>query len=196
MEMLLHICCGPCTLYPLKVLRGEGLNVKGYFFNPNIHPFVEFKKRVTSLRSVSLLKSLPVVWDEKGYSIERWLEGLDGVFEHKKRCLRCYDMRMEAAAKRAKELGFHSFSTTLLYSKYQLHEAIRDICEDKAKRYGIEFIYVDFRKGWQEGIDESLRLGIYRQAYCGCIFSERERYFRQEKSLLKKMKNWQGGDWL
>ena len=178
----MHICCGPCTLYPLKVLRQEGAEIQGYFFNPNIHPYQEFRRRLKALEEVSQVKDLPVIY-EKEYGLRPFLRAV--VFRERRRCELCYLMRLEATVKKAQELRAEAFTTTLLYSRYQAHNLIREIAEDLSFRYKVPFLYRDFREGWEEGQEEALALGIYRQPYCGCIFSEQERY---DKRFRKKMK--------
>ncbi len=187
MEIFLHICCGPCALYPLCVLKKKGINATGFFCNPNIHPFREYERRVAALEEVARLKDLPIVWDESGYGLKEWLSNLDGVTAQKERCPLCYEMRLERSAREASRKGFKYFSTTLLYSKYQRHGLIREIGEEKAKKYGVGFYYEDFRKGWIDGIEEAVALGIYRQPYCGCIFSESERYAKRIERLSKRL---------
>ncbi|MCP3929843.1 MAG: epoxyqueuosine reductase QueH [Bacteroidetes bacterium] len=178
MEVLLHVCCGPCTIYPLAQLRQNGHTVTGYFFNPNIHPFQEFKKRVTSLVQLSDISNLPITLI-KNYGLNDFLQKV--VFHENKRCNICYDMRLEKTAEYARHHGFEAFTTTLLYSRYQNHVLIKEKCEKLAQTFGISFIYNDYRKGWQEGIDSSISLGLYRQPYCGCIYSEQERYDKRFK---------------
>ncbi len=172
-KVLLHICCGPCTLYPLKVLRREGLEIHGYFYNPNIHPYREFRRRLRALEQVAEIKDLPIIY-EREYGLRSFLRAT--VFRENKRCEVCYFMRLEKAARKTRELGFEAFTTTLLYSRYQAHQLIKEIAEDLSFRYGVEFLYYDFREGWEEGQKEARELDIYRQPYCGCIFSEQERY--------------------
>jgi len=98
------------------------------------------------------------------------------------RCSYCYASRLNATAAVAAESGFKAFSTSLLYSRYQRHDEIRELGDQLARQYGIEFYYEDFRKGWQEGIRISKEMGLYRQQYCGCIYSEKDRYHRKAKS--------------
>ncbi len=181
-KVLLHICCGPCTLYPLKILREEGIDVLGYFFNPNIHPYQEFRRRIRALEQVARLKDLPVLY-EKEYALRPFLRAV--IFRENQRCELCYLMRLKKAVEKALELKAEAFTTTLLYSCYQAHNLIKEIAEDLSFRYKIPFIYRDFREGWQEGQEEAKALDIYRQPYCGCIFSEQERY---DKRWRKKMK--------
>ena len=173
MTVLLHLCCGPCAIYPLAALRKQGLTVRGYFHNPNIHPFREFRARITALEELADRMALPVEY-EREYGLKEYLRRV--VFHEEERCPLCYRMRLEATAKKAKEIGADAFSTTLLYSRYQRHEAIRTLGEELANQCGVPFLYEDFRVGWQEGIDASLEMGLYRQPYCGCIYSEQERY--------------------
>jgi len=173
MNILLHICCGPCTAYPLQVLRGEGHAVQGWFHNPNIHPYQEFRRRLEALEVFSAARNLPVDYDRE-YGLREFLRQV--VFHEEARCLSCYEMRLRAVARRAKETGADAFTSTLLYSRYQNHSALKSLGERLAVEYGVPFYYQDFREGWQEGIEMSVEMGLYRQPYCGCIYSEEERY--------------------
>ncbi len=180
MNILLHLCCGPCTAFPLDLLRSEGLSVKGYFYNPNIHPFREFKMRIQAVEDLAARVDLEVDYVRE-YGLTEYLRKV--VFNERDRCAICYEMRLVATARAALERGAEAFSSTLLYSRYQKHHLIREIAEKVSRRLDIPFYYRDFRKGWQQGIDMSLEMGLYRQSYCGCIYSEQERY---DKSLRKK----------
>jgi len=182
MRILMHICCGPCTLYPLQILREEGIEVKGYFYNPNIHPYREFKRRIGGLLALAEKKKFAVEID-RNYGLTEYLRQV--VYKEEKRCSICYDMRLEQVAKKAAEQGVDGFTSTLLYSRYQNHALLKNKCMQLAETYGVPFIYRDFRVGWQQGIDESIALDLYRQPYCGCIYSEQERY---DKKLQKKMR--------
>ena len=102
------------------------------------------------------------------------------------RCRMCYTWRLEETARYAAENGFDAFTSTLFYSIYQQHELMKETAEHFAKVYGVKFHYEDFRPGWQEGIDMSVEMGLYRQPYCGCIFSEEERYSRELRKARKK----------
>ncbi len=177
MRILLHICCGPCAIYPLRVLRQQGHQVSGYFFNPNIHPYSEFTKRRDTLAGFARDVSLPLAVDDR-YELEPFLKG--ALDYGKDRCLFCYRTRMEQTFRQAEEQRVDAVTTTLLYSKYQRHADIVAIAGELSEEYDVPFWYEDFRTGWQEGIAESKRLNMYRQKYCGCIFSEHEGR-RQEK---------------
>jgi epoxyqueuosine reductase len=116
----------------------------------------------------------------EGYDMEEFLKSV--AFREADRCYTCYSMRLNYAAKMAKDRAFDAFTTTLLYSKYQKHDLIRSIGETLAKEYGISFYYQDFRVGWSEGVRISKEKGLYRQPYCGCIYSEKDRYWRKTPS--------------
>jgi hypothetical protein len=173
-KIILHICCAPCTIYPLHVLRAEGHDVRGLFYNPNIHPYREYRRRLDTLAEYAGRVGL-IYRKAETYDMEEFLRGV--AFREQDRCLFCYRLRLEETARMAAENGFTAFTTTLLYSRFQKHDLIRIVAENLAKQYGIAFYYRDFREGWQEGIRISKEMGLYRQPYCGCIYSEKERYF-------------------
>lgn len=156
------------------------MDVTGHFFNPNIHPFKEFKHRLTTLKDYAFQKKLPLVLDTH-YGLTEFVRKV--AFHEAERCDICYHMRLEKTVSVAKEMSFDAFSTTLLYSRYQRHTQLISLCEELSIKHGISFYYEDFRVGWQQGIDISKELEMYRQPYCGCIYSEQERY---DKSLRKK----------
>ena len=186
MNILMHLCCGPCTLFPLTRLREDGFSVSGFFFNPNIHPYGEFQKRLEALDT--LCEKMDLAVDQvRDYGLREYLREV--VFHEDLRCPICYRMRLVATVRHALAIGADAFSTTLLYSRYQQHEIIRQLGEELAEEFKIPFYYEDFRKGWQQGIDMSVEMGLYRQPYCGCIYSEQERYdkkFRKKKRKEKK----------
>ena len=152
------------------------MDVSGYFYNPNIHPLTEYRQRLITLENYALLSLLPLTVD-KEYNLEDFLNG--ALTLGKNRCLFCYRTRLEKAFQKATADKVDAVTTTLLYSKHQRHENIREIGEELADTYRVNFLYRDFRAGWKEGIEESKRIGMYRQQYCGCIFSERDRYLEK-----------------
>lgn len=178
MKLLLHICCAPCAIYPYEVLREAGHEVRGFFYNPNIHPYQEFARRAAALKDYAAQTGMPVIWDET-YDLEGFLRLV--VFRETERCRFCYQLRLMAAARVARGGNFDAFTSTLLYSKFQNHELIRELGEAAGREVGIPFHYEDFRAGWQYGIQKSRELGLYRQAYCGCIYSERDRFLPARK---------------
>jgi predicted adenine nucleotide alpha hydrolase (AANH) superfamily ATPase len=172
MRLLLHQCCAPCSIYPLGRLLSERAFVHGYIYNPNIHPFTEYKKRTDAIIKYNKRVNIEyTLIDEYGLRPFIAMAATQDI-----RCNGCYDMRIEALAKYAADNDFTHISTTLLYSRRQKHDIIKAKSEELAEKYGVKFWYEDYRKGWQIGIDTSKQLGIYRQLYCGCIFSEEERY--------------------
>ena len=184
MRILLHICCAPCTIYPLRIFREEGFSLAGLFFNPNIHPYLEYLRRREALERFAQEEDLEVRWSPD-YPMEDFLRGV--AFKEQERCDWCYKMRLRRTAEIAKQDKWDGFSTTLLYSRFQKHDRIRSIGERLAEEYGVPFIYRDFRRGWDEGVRISRERKIYRQPYCGCIYSEKERYAGKDKTSNPKV---------
>lgn len=177
MDILLHICCGPCGVYPLQQLRNAGHRVTGFWFNHNIHPYQEYLRRRDAAIQLAELSALPMLTVDE-YLLEDFLAAV--ATNPAERCAYCYASRLERAAQAAAEQGFAAYTSSLLYSRYQKHDVIRQLGETFALKYGITFYYDDFRVGWQEGIKLSKEAGLYRQQYCGCIYSEKDRYHPKE----------------
>lgn len=173
MKILLHICCAPCAIYPLATLTAAGHRVRGYFSNPNIHPYQEYLRRAATLKDYAGQVDLPVIWD-RSYPLEEFLRTL--AFREVDRCRFCYYQRLSATARVAKGGKFDAFTSTLLYSKFQDHDLIRELGQALVREVGVPFYYEDFRKGWAEGRTKTKKLGLYKQQYWGCIFSERDRF--------------------
>ncbi len=161
-------------------MRQAGIEPLGFFFNPNIHPFREFRRRLLALEDLGRVMNFQAEF-VRVYGLKEYLRKV--VYREEERCSLCYEMRLSRTAEYAASRGAEAFSSTLLYSKYQNHELIREVGDDLAARYKVPFYYEDFRAGWQEGIDMSLEMDLYRQPYCGCIYSEQERYDRKCRSL-------------
>jgi predicted adenine nucleotide alpha hydrolase (AANH) superfamily ATPase len=183
LKLLLHICCGPCATYPVEELRKAGIEPLGYFYNPNIHPYQEFKKRLTTLQNYAQAVDLEVHYN-RNYDFEEFLRSV--AFHEKERCQYCYKLRLEMAAAAAKELGCTHLSSTLLVSPYQKHDLIQETGERMAQKYGLEFYYQDWRGGFRHGQELARELELYRQPYCGCIYSEAERFCRQKRKQAKE----------
>ena len=124
MKILLHTCCGPCTIYPTNVLRQEGMDVMGYFYKNNIHPYTECLKRQDTLKSYANRINLQVI-HQQGYDLEGFIQNV--VYRESSRCEYCYHDRLRSTALMAKRGKFDYFTTTLLYSKFQKHERVRSI---------------------------------------------------------------------
>lgn len=174
MKILLHTCCAPCSIYPVEILRDLNFEITGFFFRSNIHPYSECLKREETLKNYAQQIQLPVIYQIE-YDLEGFLQKL--IYKEKNRCAICYHERLAATAAMAKKKFFDCFSSTLLYSKFQKHDLIKRIGESVASSFTIPFNYYDFRKGWKEGVEASKRLNLYRQQYCGCIYSEKERFY-------------------
>ena len=173
MKVLLHICCANCAIYPLERIYEEGHEAVGFFFNPNIHPYQEYQKRLEALKQYSEKTGLQVIYRDE-YLLEEFLRNV--AHRAEERCAYCYKVRLEATAREAKKGGFDRFSTTLLQSTHQNHASIRETAEEAAREIEVPFYYEDFRTGWKKGVEVSKAMGLYRQQYCGCIYSEKERY--------------------
>ena len=186
-RILLHACCGPCALMPLTVLKDEGWDVTLFWFNPNIHPADEWRKRRDALREAAAKFSVPLIEEGEPVDPMEWVRALGGSTAFGTRGPLCYRPRMARTAERAAEQGFDAFSSTLLYSKYQNHENIIAEAEQSAAHFGSAFLYRDFRPLWWDGIALSKELGIYRQKWCGCILSMKEAALQQKEALARKM---------
>jgi len=174
-RILLHICCGPCSTYPITRLREEGFEVTGFWYNPNIHPWQEHERRRESMARYAEIVALPVIWYER-YEMPQFLRAVIGHERFRQRCAICYRMRLEKTALVARANDFDAITTTLLISPYQDQRLIRAIGEEIAKTHGLEFFFENFRRGWAERGRLTREHDLYRQQYCGCIYSEWERY--------------------
>ncbi len=156
-------------------MKAGGLDVMGFFYRHNIHPYSECLRRQETLEGYARQIDLRLIIQE-GYDLEGFIQNV--VYREKDRCTYCYHDRLRTTALMAKRGKFDYFSSTLLYSKFQKHDMLKSIGESIGKSIGVPFFYEDFRSGWKEGIDTSKNLGMYRQQYCGCIYSEKERYYK------------------
>jgi len=186
-KILLHICCGPCAITCVERLRDQGLEVTGFFYNPNIHPGQEYLRRREGAQEIAARMGFPLLYPDAHdlageYDMQKYFTGISG--RENERCLPCYEIRLQKLLEKAVACGFDLVSTSLLYSRYQKHDVVRAIGESlcsnsvEAGSPGVDFYYQDFRSGWSRGITLSKKWGIYRQQYCGCIFSETERYLK------------------
>ena len=175
-KTLLHICCAPCSVKCIEGLREEGLEPHGFWYNPNIHPFTEYRLRRDTLKAYA--QAIGMELDCKDvYGLRDFVRATIGDVDH--RCRLCYQLRMDETARYAAEHGFSTFTTTLLISPYQNHELVAQIAQNAGERMGVSFLYRDFRPAFREGQQAARELGLYLQKYCGCIFSEEERYLKK-----------------
>jgi predicted adenine nucleotide alpha hydrolase (AANH) superfamily ATPase len=173
MKLLLHICCGPCALAPIKALIEKKFEkIVGYYYNPNIHPPSEYKRRRDVVRDTEKKLGIEVIYPP--YRMEEYFRKVLSKEDSPERCRNCWELRLSVTADYAKENGFDTFTTTLLISPYQNHELLKEIGENIARENGVKFYYQDFRKVFRESQEEAKKNELYRQKYCGCVFSELE----------------------
>ena len=173
MNILLQICCAPCSVYPIDELRGEGHRIAGFFYNPNIHPYSEYLRRRNEVEKYSAEADINVVYPD--YEIEDYFQYITHSEDPRNRCPICWWLRMAKTARFAHENNFDAFTTTLLGSPYQDQETIRKIgIEVASKIEKLNFYYKDFKPGFRQAHDKSRAKGMYCQKYCGCLFSETE----------------------
>ena len=173
MKMLMHTCCAPCSVSCVEQLRSEGIEPTAYWFNPNIHPYQEYKARRDALIEYSKSIRMELIVQED-YGLRSFVRAVATDIDH--RCEKCYEMRLEQAARFAAENGFDSFTSTLFVSPYQQHDRMAQIADQAGHKWGVEFLYRDFCPGFRAGQQRARELGLYMQKYCGCIFSEEDRY--------------------
>ena len=175
-EVLMHTCCAPCSVSCIEMLREEKYEPVLFWYNPNIHPYTEYQKRLDSLWEYSMNIGVELIVKDE-YKLKEFVE--EAIKDIENRCIDvCYKMRLEATAASAVELGYKKFTTTLLVSPYQDTEMLIEIGKELAEEYKLEFVVLDFKSRFREGQTKAKDLGLYMQKYCGCIFSEAERYKR------------------
>lgn len=176
----MHTCCAPCSVMCIETLRQEGIEPVLYWYNPNIHPATEYKMRKNTL--VEYAKSIDVkLLINNEYGLRRFITELEGDFSAPHRCGKCYDLRLTETARFAAENGFTHFTSTLFVSPYQNHDLMAEVAQRAAREYGVEFLHRDFRPYFREGQDKAREMGLYMQKFCGCIFSEEDRYIKRKK---------------
>jgi predicted adenine nucleotide alpha hydrolase (AANH) superfamily ATPase len=159
----------------------SGVKPTLFFYNPNIHPYQEYQRRLEGLRQLAEIRGLPVIV-ESGYELEEFLGQIAANPKFGVRCETCYRVRLEKTARKAKELGFDTFSSTLLISPYQNRELLCKIGGELAREYGLTFMDEDFRPGFRQSQAMAKEYGLYRQGYCGCIYSEKDRYYKENRT--------------
>lgn len=179
MKLLLHICCAPCSVACIRQLRDEGIEPVGLWYNPNIHPFTEYRARRNCLREYA--KSIGLALAEiDEYGLRPFVRAVAHDIEN--RCGYCYAVRLDETARYAAEHGFDAFCTTLTVSPYQNTSMIFATGERLGAKYGVKFAPYDFSPHYREGQTQARELGLYMQKYCGCVFSEEDRYCKNRKT--------------
>ena len=180
MNRLLHICCAPCANRPLALLQEQGHEVTGFWYNPNIHPFTEYRSRRNTVREYLAEIGVKLI-EQNDYALRPFVRAVAEDIAH--RCVKCYEMRLFETARTAKEQGFDAFTSSLFISPYQNHSLMMEVAQRAAEEYGVQFLYEDFRPLFREGQDFAREHGFYMQKYCGCVFSEEERYLKPNKII-------------
>ena len=180
MRILLHACCAPCLMAPYKHLN-EIHEITVFWYNPNIQPYREYLRRLKAFREYTRREGIKTI-EDLSYPLEDWLLKASLLSKESNilRCRFCYGDRLYRTALMANKLRMDAFTTTLLLAPYQKHEIIKEIGEKISRKMGIKFYYEDMRKWFNEGEEMARKAGIYRQGYCGCIFSEADRYWKDE----------------
>ncbi len=169
MEILLHICCGPCLIYPFSRLKDRGFKIKGFYYNPNLYPCEEYGRRKEALEVLN--KDLQLEIESPKYQESDFSQAINAKENTPERCVICWSLRLQKTAKHAWENAIPLFSTTLLVSPYQDHQRLKQIGEKISEETGVDFYYEDFRVGFRQAYKEAKAKGLYLQKYCGCKYS-------------------------
>lgn len=177
-KLLLHSCCAPCSSYVLEFL-GEYFDIEVFFFNPNIYPEAEYKKRLEE--QIRLIEEMELDYkvvstEHESHTFYDAVKGYEKLGEGSKRCHRCFELRLDRTARHAKSMGFDYFTTTLTISPLKNATKINEIGEKLGEKYDIKFLHSDFKKndGYKRSVELSKEYNLYRQNYCGCVFSKQE----------------------
>ena len=172
-KLLVHVCCAHCAAYTVEYWRQQGWEVGGFWYNPNIHPYTEHQSRLESMKTLAREIDLPLIV-AGGYAMPEYFRQVAG--HEEERCRYCFDLRLLLTAETARENGFDAFTTTLLISPHQKHDINQEIGNKIAVEHGPEFLYADLRKRYSDSRHITKPMDLYRQQYCGCVYSEWERY--------------------
>lgn len=181
-KLLLHCCCAHCAAHTIKHFRQAGYTVSAFWYNPNIHPYTEHEARKQSMHDLAATMQLPVI-EPSGYDMPEYFRRVAG--NESSRCLYCFEQRLSQTARYAKGNGFSAFSTTLLISPHQQHDVLREIGARVAQGNSIPFVYEDLRKRYSDSRKLTKPMELYRQQYCGCLYSEYERQMEIKERLEK-----------
>ena len=171
--VLIHSCCAHCAAYTTQYWREQGYEASALWYNPNIHPYIEHQQRLEAMQSLARQMNLPLIVTE-GYDMVDYFRQVVG--NEAQRCQYCFRLRLSKTAETARQMGFNAFTTTLLISPHQKHDLIHEIGSQLADAKGVPFLYADLRKRYSDSRHITKPLNFYRQQYCGCIYSEWERY--------------------
>jgi predicted adenine nucleotide alpha hydrolase (AANH) superfamily ATPase len=177
-SVLIHCCCAHCTAYTVKYWRSQGYELSAFWYNPNIHPFTEHRHRLEAMQSLAKELEFPLVINDS-YDMIEYFNRVTG--HEDQRCLYCFRLRLEKTAETALKQGFSAFTSSLFISPHQKHDLLLEIGRNIAVEKGIDFLDTDLRKHYSDSRSMTKPLGLYRQQYCGCIYSEWERFAEENK---------------
>ena len=172
-SLLLHVCCAHCAAYTIEYWRQQKYDVTGFWYNPNIHPYTEHQNRLEAVKALSEEKNFPLIITD-GYGVADYFRCVTG--NESERCKYCFQLRLNRTARAVKEGNFIGFTTTLLISPHQKHGLIKEIGDQISEETGIKFFYADLRKRYSDSRHITKPMNLYRQQYCGCLYSEWERF--------------------
>jgi len=178
MKILFHICCAPCAVYPFLKLKEEFDEVMGFWYNPNIHPFLEYQRRLKAVRTWAEKQKTRIIYQDE-YDLKGFLRRV--VYRESERCFFCYQMRLEKTAIFARRGKFDYFGSTLLFSPHQKRDLFKEIAEAVGREYGVTPYLKSMEGGWRKSMELSRKMKLYHQEYCGCIYSEEERYRKSDR---------------
>ncbi|HEB12890.1 MAG TPA: epoxyqueuosine reductase QueH [Actinobacteria bacterium] len=174
MRVLTHICCGPCFTAVHEILASSGHRLGAYYFNPNIQPVGEYRRRLAYVAAFCSFESVDL--SVGSYNISEFFKNAVGYTDKQDRCRRCYRLRLMSTALSAAQNDFDAFTTTLLLSPWQFHDELKTVAQEIGDSVGVRFLYRDFRPAYRRSVEISRARGMYRQKYCGCLFSDSERH--------------------
>lgn len=186
-KLLIHACCAPCLVAVEEYIRQnlDELGIEDYdimWYNPNIHPMEEYDKRRETLKEYVKTLGKELIIDDSYDMMKFAIEGMRSKgIGYQSRCEYCYENRLDRVFRYAKRNGYTHVTTTLYISPYQKHDLLKTVADETAKIYEVENMYKDFRPFFREGQSKAKELGLYRQKYCGCIFSMDEAYIQRKK---------------
>jgi hypothetical protein len=172
-RVLVHSCCAHCAAHTVEHWRQQGYEVSALWYNPNIHPYTEHQLRLEAMQTLAQEMNLPLIINE-GYDITSYFRQVEG--HESERCRYCFKLRLAKTAETAKAMGFDAFTTTLLISPQQKHELLQEMGNELAGEKGLDFLYADLRKRYSDSRRLTKPMNLYRQQYCGCVYSEWECY--------------------
>jgi len=172
-SVLVHSCCAHCAAYTVDYFRQQEYEVTAFWYNPNIHPYMEHQHRLEAMQSLAQEMNLPLIVTE-GYDMIDYFRRVVG--HESQRCQYCFELRLSKTAEIAHQMGFSAITSTLLISPHQKHDLLREIGNKSVEGKGVDFLYADLRKRYSDSRHMTKGLNLYRQQYCGCVYSEWERY--------------------